>query len=511
MEEAAENLQQLCKKAERSGSGLDRLAARAQCERLLALLPESTDVMDINAFLPSEILLMILQFYVVYYTEECNGSVRFTRKVDHRKERWKSMRLVCRLWKDLAGQLPVCTSMTLQERDLDLDAFVRPVVQKFEAFPYLRSITIPLKHMFDGVMFGYILKALKNGENLRELTFASPEKASVNRAYTAGRCRAHLAASVWKTFPSFLLRQHQYVSRVEQKPRIDTLRLEGGHFETIPHTMARSFFRFQNPYLTTLCIPQLGIRQEHLKSDMQSEYYNTVVHPFCREIYERNPMAHFVIWTSTGKKTYKTPLNLRKLPNLKRLEIGSMDLQCTACSLCLPRKLDTLVIHYPDYTNLCIPKDIHAICRFKTLVLKHVPEDTFYDVCTRETFSHQSVEMAEQVSTMLSSIPTGSSGFRHALECRVNEGKTRSYETSPESDAYAVFLLSHPAVQDVRWEHDAKCTYRGSGTLSRTEYRQYGYHCSTFHITMAPYTRVSKRKKEEPGFTMGKKKRKGVK
>jgi hypothetical protein len=199
MESAAENLQQLCKKAERSGSGLDRLAARDQCERLLALLPESTDVMDINAFLPSEVLLMILQIYVVYYTEECNGFDRFTRKVDHRKERWKSMRLVCRLWKDLAGQLPVCTSMTLQERDLDLDAFVRPVLQKFEAFPYLRSITIPLKHMFDGVMFGHVLKALKNGKNLRELTFTSPEKAYENRTYTAGRCRAHLATSVWKT------------------------------------------------------------------------------------------------------------------------------------------------------------------------------------------------------------------------------------------------------------------------------------------------------------------------
>jgi hypothetical protein len=275
--------------------------------------------------------------------------------------------------------------------------------------------------------------------------------------------------------------------------------------------MAHAFFRFPNPYLTTLCIPQLGIRQEHLSCDTGHDYYQTVVHPFCRESHELPLTSHTHLWRSTGKKTYKTPLDLRNLPNLKRLEIGSMDLQCTACSLCLPRKLETLVIHYPDYTNLCIPKDIHVICRFKTLVLKHVPEDTFYDTITRGLFTSNTVEMSEAATVLMSSIPEGDIEFRRALKRRTKEGETRSYETSPESDAYATFLLSHPAVQDVRWEHDAKCRYRGSGTLLRTEYRQYGYHCSTFHITMAPYTRVSKRKKEEEGFTLGKKKRKGAK
>jgi len=513
---AANYLQQLCKDAEKSGNGLDLFKARTQCELLLGLLPETTEEMNINAFLPNEVILMILQFHVLYDAIVCyrpetvnNIHVRYDLlNVYNQRKRWQNLRLVCRAWKDLADKLPVFISMTLRMKDLDLESFIRPVVQKIKAFSNIRSITIPLNHMFDGSMFGYIISKISDAKNLRELTFTSPNEGPE----LTGRCKSILTPSIWKNVLSNPLMYPPYDREENDKPCIETLRLEGAHFKTISHTMAKSFFRYPNPYLTTLCIPQLGIRQGHLNANMDFDDYPSAIHPFCRDIHLADVIDHTITWKATGKKTYKTSFDLGNLINLKRLEIGSMDLRCTACSLCLPWDLETLVIHYPDYTNLSIPKDIHTTCPFKTLVLKHVPEDTFYDSTTRDLLLSSTKEMSDASMVLMSSIPEGDLEFKRALECRINEGEnTRSYGSSPESDAYAVFLLSHPAVQDVRWEHDTECTYRGHNTLTRSEYRKYGYHCSTFHITMATYTQRKRKKDEWTGFTIGKKKRTGAK
>ena len=499
MEEVANQLHVLCAKAQRSGNFLE---AREQCEHLLSLFPQPK---NINEVLPNEILLMILRFYILYSTRD---RVSFTKPKDGHpsleKIRYRIVRTVCRLWKDIANRIPIFTSMTLKTNDLDFKAFVRPMVQKFTAFPSIQSITIPLKHMVDGSMFRHVLEVLHKAKNLRELTFTSEPKTYDRRSsHTPGRHGSRLTQSTWKSFPPFLLKQTK--GKKNHKPCIDTLRLEGDHFETISFAMSNSLFRVKNTCLTTLSIPKLGTRQRHMSSSMEHRVSRTVNHPFCRDICELSRVN--LGWVSTGKKSYTTHFSLKTLPNLKRLEIGSMDLRCTECLLCLPSKLETLVIHSPDCTNVNIPKDIQTILRIKTLVLKHVPEDAFYDVYLRESFS---IVRPNSIPTLpfICSIGSGTSAFDTELKRRKREGLLSRYDESPESDAYASFLLSHPAIQDVRWEWDDTCNFK-SNCMSRTDYDIFGYHCSTFYVTMIPVPSATKRKKEEEGFTLGgKKKRK---